>query len=385
MPHTHSADVTVIGGGIIGLAAAWRLAERGASVTLFERDALGAGASSVAAGMLAPISEAEYGSAGQRALTLGLAGAERWPSFAHELAEASGMPVALRCTGVLMLARDGDEAEELDREHRFRESLGLPTTRLRASEARALEPALAPTLRLALEIPGDHSVDPREVLAALARAARRAGVRIRDGAAVSRLLVDGLRVHGVELAGGERVAVGCVVVATGAWTDALGELPEDVRIPVRPLKGQTLRLRDPAGPGLLQRVVRYHGGYVVPRDDGRYVIGATMEERGHDVTATAGAMYELLRDAHDLVPGISELVIEELAVGLRPGTPDNVPAVGPGALHGLVWAVGHGRNGILLAPLTADLVAAAVLADPPPALARACDPGRLLDVDGVTA
>ena len=154
--------------------------------------------------------------------------------------------------------------------------------------------------------------------------------------------------------------------------------PTRPRIPVRPLKGQTLRLRDPMGPGMLRRVVRYHGGYLVPRDDGRYVLGATMEERGHDVTATAGGIYELLRDAHELVPGISELVIEEIAVGLRPGTPDNVPAIGRGALAGLVWAVGHHRNGILLAPLTAELVTAAVLGDQAPDdLARACEPGRL--------
>ncbi len=378
--HTRSVDVAVIGGGVIGLAVAWRLRQRGASVALLERDAVGAGASSVAAGMLAPVSEAEYGTAGQRALTLGLAGAARWPAFARELSEATGRPVTRRATGTLMLARDRDEAEALAREHRFRDSLGLVTHRLRASEARALEPALAPTLRLALEIPDDHSVDPREVVSALGRAAHGAGVQLREGVAVSRVLVDdgSDRVRGVELAGGERVTAGCVVVATGAWTDALAGLPEPARIPVRPLKGQTLRLRDPAGPGMLRRVVRYDGGYLVPRDDGRYVLGATMEERGHDLTATAGGIYELLRDAHELVPGITELVIEEIAVGLRPGTPDNVPAIGRGALDGLVWAVGHHRNGILLAPLTAELVTAAVLGEPAPdELVRACAPGRL--------
>ena len=212
--HTTSVDVAVIGGGVIGLAAAWRLRQRGASVALLERDMVGAGASSVAAGMLAPVSEAEYGAAGQRALTLGLAAAERWPAFAQELSDAAGLPVTRRSTGTLMLARDGDEAEALAREHRFRDSLGLVTHRLRASEARALEPALAPTLRLALEIPDDHSVDPREVVAALGRAVDGAGVQVREGAAVSRLLLDdaGDRVRGVELAGGRRVTAGCVVV-----------------------------------------------------------------------------------------------------------------------------------------------------------------------------
>jgi glycine oxidase len=208
---------------------------------------------------------------------------------------------------------------------------------------------------------------------ALAVAARRAGVDIREHTEA-----QPLGGGGVQLAGGERIDAGHVVVATGAWTSGLRTIAEPLRPPVRPLKGQTLRLRDPDGPGLLSRVVRYAGGYLVPRDDGRYVLGATMEERGHDVTATAGAIYELLRDARELVPGVSELVVEELAVGLRPGTPDNLPAIGAAAAdERLIWAVGHHRNGILLAPLTADLVLAAVLGEPPDELARACAPARL--------
>ena len=375
-------DVAVVGGGIIGLSAAWRLAAGGASVVVLERGELGGGASSVAAGMLAPISEAEYGSAGERALRLGLAAAERWPPFAAELAEAAGLDlpsIGLRETGTLLLARDNDEAEALDREIRFRDALGLPTVRLRPSAAREREPALAPTIRLALEIPGDHSVEPARVVAALARAAERAGARLLAHTPVAALALDaaGERVEGVELADGTSLAAATVVVAIGAWASELGGLPEPARVPVRPLKGQTLRLRDPAGPGLLHRPVRYPGGYVVPRGDGRYVLGATMEERGYDTTATAGGIYALLRDAHELVPGITELVIEELVVGLRPGSPDNVPAIGPGALPGLVWAVGHHRNGILLAPLSADLVAAAVRHEPPSAIARDCAPARL--------
>ena len=128
-------------------------------------------------------------------------------------------------------------------------------------------------------------------------------------------------------------------------------------MPVRPVKGQILRLRDPAGPGLLERVVRFEGGYLVPRGDGRYVLGATIEERGFELQPTAGGVYELLRDAHELVPGVSELRDRGAGVGLRPGTPDNAPVIGPGALAGLTWATGHHRNGILLAPLTAELVA----------------------------
>ena len=144
-----------------------------------------------------------------------------------------------------------------------------------------------------------------------------------------------------------------VVIAAGAWS---GEIEAcGGRVPVRPVRGQLLRLRDPAGAGLLQRVVRFPGGYLVPRADGVYVLGATVEERGFDVAPRAGGIHELLREAIELVPDVRELTIEELCVGLRPGTPDNAPTIGRGALDGLTWATGHHRNGILLAPLTAQI------------------------------
>jgi glycine oxidase len=354
-----TADVTVVGGGIIGLAVAWRAAEGGMSVRVLERDAVGRGASHVAAGMLAPVAEVEFGEAGRRVLELGLRSASMWRTFAAELeAAAGGVEVGLRRAGTLVVARDEDEARELERQIAFRETLGLRVERLRPSEARDREPALAPTVRLALEAPDDHSVDPRLVLAALRRACESAGVELREHAPVARVELDGAseRVAGVTLANGERLSAGRVVLATGAWTERVAGLPADARVSVRPVKGQILRLRDPAGAGLLRRVVRFEGGYLVPRAAGRYVLGATVEERGFELQPTVGGVYELLRDASELVPGISELEIEELSVGLRPGTPDNVPVVGPGALEGLTWATGHHRNGILLAPLTAELV-----------------------------
>jgi glycine oxidase len=162
----------------------------------------------------------------------------------------------------------------------------------------------------------------------------------------------------------------------GACSGGVAGLPESARVPVRPVKGQIMRLRDPAGPGLLRGVVRFDGGYLVPRGDGRYVLGATMEERGFEPDTTAGGVYALLRDAHELVPGVSELRIEELGVGYRPSTPDNAPAIGAGALAGLTWATGHHRNGILLAPLTAELVVASLLGDDLDELLAICDPGR---------
>jgi glycine oxidase len=373
-----STDVAIVGGGIVGLAVAWRARERGMVVTVLERDATGQGTSHVAAGMLAPVAEAEFGEAGRRLLELGLRSAELWPEFAAELQRASGEDVGLRHTGTLMLARDEDEARELERRLAFRHSLGLNAVRLRPSAARERESALAPTVRLALEAPDDHSVDPRLALRALRRACEQAGVEIRERAAVRSVELDGAgeRVTGLVLHEGERVPAGRVVMAAGAWTEQVEGLPLAARVPVRPVKGQILRLRDPAGPGLLERVVRFEGGYVVPRGDGRYVLGATVEERGFELQPTAGGVYELLRDAHELLPGLSELQIEELSVGLRPCTPDNAPAIGPGALAGLVWATGHHRNGILLAPLTAELVVAALAGDPPEPLAAACAPDR---------
>jgi glycine oxidase len=383
MPYSRNrADLLVIGGGVIGLSIAWRARERGMSVTLLERDTVGGGTSRVAAGMLAPVAEVEFGEAGRRVLELGLRSAELWPQFAQDLQLAADTDVGFLRTGTLLLARDEDEARELERQIAFRDSLGLSTKRLRASEAREREPALAPAVRLALEAPDDHSVDPRSVLDALSAACRAAGVVVREHAPAARIETQAARdrVAGALLRDGELVAAERVVIAAGAWSGELEGIPTDARVPVRPVRGQLLRLRDPSGPGLLRRVVRFEGGYIVPRTDGRYVLGATVEERGFDVEPDVGGIYELLRDAHELVPGVSELKIEELCVGLRPGTPDNAPAIGWGAPEGLLWATGHHRNGILLAPLTAQLAVELLSGEQPQAeLLRACAPERFAD------
>lgn len=322
-------DVAIVGGGIIGLAIADRAARAGLGVALHERGTLGEGASHHAAGMLAPVSEAEVGHGGL--LEDGLAAARAWPDYARELG------VRLLTTGTLHVARDRDEAEALDRERAFRERHGLTVERLLPSAARRLEPALAPTVRLALRIPDDHAVDPREVTQALARRVHEAGVAVHEHAPVTDL---------------DAVPGRTVVLAAGAWSATLVS-----DLPVRPVKGQILRLRDPghddARP-LLAHVLRFAGGYLVPRGDGRYVLGATVEERGFDQTVTAGGVYELLRDATELLPGISELVIEESGAGLRPGTPGELPLL---ERRGRVLiATGHFRNGVLLAPITAEQV-----------------------------
>ena len=371
----HSFDVAVVGGGIIGLAVAWRAQQHGMRVVLLEREpTVACGATHAAAGMLAPVSEAHV--AEPELLALGLESAARYPAFVEQLARESALEAGFLACGTLRVARDRDEAEALDRERQVRERLGLPVERLLPTAARRREPALAPTIRLALEFADDHAVDPRALSAALADAFARAGGELRTGADVAALAVAGDRVTGVALAGGETIDADQVVVAAGAWTEQLGGLPAGARVPVRPVKGQILRLRDPAGPGLLTRVLRMDPGYLVPRGDGRYVLGATMEERGYETDVTAGGVFELLRDAIELVPGLSELVIEEQEAGLRPGTPDNAPALGPGALRGLHWAAGHHRNGILLAPITADLLLQSLTGEPLHPLAAPFAPDR---------
>ncbi len=367
------ADVVVIGGGAIGLAIAWRACERGLRATVLDRGQPGGGTSRVAAGMVAPIAEARPGE--EVLLELGLASARAYPRFVSELAHASGRDdVGYTDCGTLLVARDGDEAEALVRELELRTRLRLAVQRLRGSEARRLEPALAPALRLALDVPDDHAIDPRKLTAALTVAVAAAGGEVRAQTPVAAVELDQGRVDAVVLASGERLRTRRAVIAAGVWSPSIAGLAP---VPIRPVKGQILRLHDPAGPGLLTRVIRVEGGaYIVPRGDGRYVIGGTMEERGFDTTITAGAVFELLREASELVPGVSELVLDELSAGLRPATPDNCPVIGPADVRGLFWASGHYRNGILLTPITAELVADALTGEPPSELARALAPGR---------
>lgn len=379
MSSTIEPDVAVLGGGPIGLATAWRAAQRGLRVVVLDSGAPAAW--NVAAGMLAPATEAEYGEG--VLLELGLRSARAYESFAAELGEVSGQDPGFRRAGTLVVARDRDDAEELDRLLAFRESRGLEVERLRPSQARRVEPALAPTIRLALDFPHDHSIDPRRLVAALEQAVRRAGGEVRHGVQVTRLVVAGERLTGVELADGSTVSAGQVLLSGGAWTSAVEGLPEHARVPVRPVKGQVLRLRDPAGPGLVERSIRTREAYLVPRADGGYVLGATMEERGFDLKPTAGGVFELLRDLSEVLPGILELELEEVLCGLRPATPDNLPAIGASVLPGLVWAAGHYRNGILLTPVTAELAAGVLAGEPLPEWARDCSPERF--VAGVPA
>ena len=350
-------DVLVAGGGVIGLSVAWRAAQRGLSVTVVDEEP-GAGASYAAAGMLAPVTEAAYGE--EPLLALCRASLERYPSFVAEVAAASGVDVVLRTAGTLLVGFDDDDMRALEELHRFQCELGLDAERLTGREARRREPSLTPRLRGGLHVLGDHSVDPRQLHAALLLAAESSGVQVVR-ARVDSVCSDGDRATGLRLADNRVLTAGSVVLALGAWSASLPGVPA---LPVRPVKGQILRLRGADGllEGTVRALVRGRHVYLVPYAGDGLVIGATVEEKGFDATVTAGAVHELLRDAIEVVPGVTELELVETLARWRPGTPDNAPLLGSSPLPALVLATGHYRNGVLLAPVTGDAVAT-LLAD----------------------
>ena len=359
-----TVDVVVAGAGVIGLAVAWRAAQAGLSVTVVD-DAPGAGASRAAAGMLAPVTEASYGEQALTALALDSVG--RYPAFVADLEQASGLPVPLRTAGTMLVGFDEDDVRVLADLSAFHAELGLDTTRLTPREARRREPSLSPRVRGAVHAEGDLSVEPRSLHAALLVACARAGVVLVRERCTS-LLVDDGRAVGVVTGSGE-VRGGQVVLALGAWSARLPGVPS---LPVRPVKGQVLRLRGEAllG-GTVRALVRGRQVYLVPHGDHGLVVGASVEELGFDGRVTAGAVLDLLHDAVEVVPGVTELELVETFASWRPGTPDNGPLLGESSLPGLVLATGHHRNGVLLTPVTADLTAALLATGALPAQAAA--------------
>jgi glycine oxidase len=413
-------DTIVVGGGAIGLAIAWRIAQQGRQVTVLERGEPGSGASFHAAGMLAPITEASWGE--DALLQLNLASARAYPAFLAELEAATGSRLRSASPGTLFVALDRDQLEALRRLAGLQASLGLQTRWLAADACREREPALHPSVRAGILAP-EREIDARALTAALARAVGAAGGTLRPGAEVVRLLAgpapasepapgDGSHgdplagegsgsgpiagegsgagpiagessragpIAGVELAGGEQIRLapgGCVVLAAGCWSGGVAGVPPSIAAAVRPVKGQILRLRPRPGElAPIRHLVRTEEVYLVPRASGEVVVGATVEEQGFDRALTAGGVYELLRAAIRAVPAVRELELAEASAGLRPGTPDNGPLIGQAA-PGLLVATGHFRNGILLAPVTAEAIAAAVAGGEPPAAAAPFRPDR---------
>jgi glycine oxidase len=330
------------------------------------------GASWAAAGLLAPVTEAHYGEEALLALNLGSAGL--YPEFIAELEDLTGSQTGYRQTGTLIVARDADDSAALHDLNAFQERLGLETQRLTAAECRNYAPGLSPRIRGGIFVGGDHQVDNRALLAVLRAACERCGVEFMADRVV-RVGAKNDRVGSIDLERGGHLEVGCVVVTAGSWSTDIG-LPKGAELPLRPVKGQLLHLKGPSP--ILAHNVRGLDVYLVPRADGRLVVGATVEEQGLDLTPTAEAAYLLLRDAYEILPGVLDLELTEQAVGLRPATPDNAPVIGPSAVEGLIFATGHFRNGVLLAPITAEIVASLLSTGELPVEAQPFSPLRFI-------
>ncbi|HZS02302.1 MAG TPA: glycine oxidase ThiO [Chloroflexota bacterium] len=351
-------DVAVVGGGVIGCAVAYYAARAGARVVLLERNALGAEASGAAAGMLAPLAEdAQPGPF----LDFAVASLGRYAALAEALRAESGIDIELQTAGLLRLALDDAEADHYRAGLGWQAELGLAVRWLDAAEARAREPLLPPGVRGAVYSESEHQVNPTRLVEALARAAAARGAGLRVGAPVRGLLRQGEQVVGVRLAD-EDVPAGHVVVATGAWAAASGDWL-GVPLPVAPVKGQMVAVR-PLGP--LPRYTLYgRRGYLVPKADGTVHVGATVEQAAFDRRVTAAGVSTLLGLLPALAPSLAEGTFVRAWAGLRPGTPDHRPLLGPvPGLRGVSLATGHYRNGILLAPITGEVVAQAALGLP---------------------
>lgn len=368
-------DLIVVGAGAIGMSCAWRCAQAGMAVLVLERDRPAAGASGVAAGMLAPVTEATFGE--EALLDLNLQARAQWPAFAAELEELTAMSSGYVESGALVVAADRDDVEELHRLHGFQREVGLDAEWLSTREARRREPGLSPRIGGAIHAPQDAQADPGAVVRALETALSAAGGEVQAGTEVQSLEVAAGRVTGIRTTSGASIDADAVLLAAGAWSTE-GALAAEVSAPVvRPVKGQLLELRVRPGhssPAL--HLVRTPRCYIVTRGDGRVIIGATQEEQGFDTTVTAEGALRLLEAAWEVLPDIGELELLGARAGLRPATPDNRPAVGRGEVEGLVWATGHYRNGMLLAPLTARAIAGLLTNGEMPPAFDACSPSR---------
>jgi len=348
-------DVIVVGGGVVGCAVAWALALEGVSVRLFERGELAGEASGAAAGMLAPISESD--SPGLLR-DWGVRSLERFPELARELLEASGVDCEFQPSGILRVA--GDDARASALEARCAELASHGVEWLAASELLRVEPSLAPSLRGALHSPREAHVRSPLLVRAYAGAASSRGARIEPFSPVLGLLRQEDRVVGVRTAAGDEVA-GAVVLCTGSFSRLCASwLGPDADLPIAPVRGQIVSLDAPVRG--LSRIAWSDGAYLVPKLDGSLVVGATVEHVGFDRRVTADGVRSLLAAATAVLPALADATFRGAWAGLRPDTPDHLPLVGPmPGVPGLFLAAGHYRNGVLLSPITAELVVAGLL------------------------
>jgi len=345
-------DVLIIGGGIIGGSIAWELARRGLHPLVLDRQEAGREASWAAAGMLQPSPESADG---LPLVPLARASLALYPEFVAAVEADSGRTVGLRRTGAMEILFSSDAARELNALVALHRGLGLPTEALPIDEAFKMEPALSPHARAAALLPNECAIDNRALTDAVLAGAIARGAEVRAGVEVESLLVSGARVEGV-IAGGRRFSAAHVVLAAGAFSSRLDVARRYA--PTVPMRGQMIALRSSAPP--IQRVLRSVRGYIVPRDDARpqrLVAGSTLENVGYEKRVTPEGIARILEAAKELVPALESAEIVETWSGLRPDTPDHLPILGPTDLVGLTIATGHYRNGILLAPITAKLIA----------------------------
>ena len=355
--------VIVIGGGVIGLGIGWQLVKAGCTVSIYERDQAGRAASWAAAGMLAPHAEVHFE---ERALLrLGVQSCRMYPEWVAELEADSQTSVGYRAEGTLIVGVDRDDARELEHLYESQQLLDLKVEWITGAEAREMEPLLSPKITAAIWSRDDHQVDNRAMVEALIQAYQNASGILHENTPVDKIeIVDG-KAEGIWVKGNLEEA-DVIVLAAGCWSNDIDGLPKAVRPPVRPVKGQMLALQMEEGI-VLQKVIRAPRAkyptdvYLVPKDDGRLVIGATNEEMDFDTRLTAGGLFELLRGTWEAVPGIYDLPVLETWTGLRPGSRDNAPILGETSVENLIMATGHYRNGILLTPVTAREIASLIL------------------------
>jgi glycine oxidase len=356
-------DVLIVGGGAIGLSIAWSLAGEGLRVQLIERDKVGQGASYAAGGMLCPISEAH--TTEETLLALGLESMKRYPAFVEELESIAETTVSYNNSGTLIVGLDRDEMRVVERLYLLQKKWGLPVDRLDGDQCRELCPMLSHRTVGGLFASEDHQIDNRLLCLALAKGLKKRGVVIKEHTPVQNVNISKNRVVSVETPTGT-IQTGKVVLAAGAWSRQIKGIPDEALPPVRPVKGQIIHLKMDSANPIIEQTIRSQRGYCIPRKDGRLLIGATSEEQNFDENPTAGGIYELLKAAYEILPGTYELPFIEYCTGFRPGTPDNLPILGPGPIEGLYYATGHYRHGILLTPVTAWAIAKTIVNGQPP-------------------
>ena len=374
--HTERRPVAIVGGGIIGLSIGWQLLRRDVPVVLFERDEAGRGASWIAAGMLAPHSEVGFEE--EEFLRLGIESLNQFPRFLDELHDDTDRRVALDDRGTLIVGFHRDDTERIRRLYEFREHLGLPVRWLPGPEGREIEPLLSPKITAAIWLPDDSQINNRDLVDVLKEAFVTRGGVLKEHTPVRSIVTDGTGAIGVRT-DSEQCDASSVVIAAGCWSNRIDGILDEFKPPVRPVKGQIVSLRTDTE-FTFEHVVRAPDVYLLPKDDGRLLVGATQEEMGFDLTATAGGVMRLLERGWEAIPSIYDLPIDAIDVGLRPGSRDHEPLIGPTEIGNLYYATGHHRHGILLSPVTAYALCDMILEGRTPELLEPFHPSRFLRV-----